>query len=121
MVASSRSYHIAHGFLWICMPTWLLVLAPWLVGAIVIALLVLLGVYLWRDARATQREQPSSAEGALLIGLLILSVIALLLFVVVALASMAGPCLSAPTSLPGAISLPARPSAGTIKPRIGTT
>lgn len=103
MAAISRSYHTTNGALSFCMPIWLLAFAPWLVASIVLALLLLLGIYGWRDARARRRGQPSSAEGALFIGLVILSVVAVLFFAVVALLSLVGPCVATPTPFPGEV------------------
>lgn len=114
MAVVSRSYRIMNELQPLCMPPWLLALAPWLVGSIMLALLVLLVVFYWRDARARQREQPSNAEGALFIGLVILSVITVVFFAVVAFLSVAGACLSVPAAFPGETSLPTSRSAGTI-------
>lgn len=79
----------------ICLPSWLLAFAPLVVGMVLLALIVLMGVYFWRAGRDMGSDHHNGAESGLFIGLVILSVIAVVFFAAIAILNISGTCAGA--------------------------
>lgn len=77
-----------------CLPAWLLALAPLVVGLVLLALIVLMGFYIWRVSRDIGDNQRNGADSALFIGLMTLSVIAIVFFAAIVILGTIGTCSS---------------------------
>lgn len=76
----------------LCIPAWILNAAPYVTGLILIGLLLVMAVYIWRESVADNEHGSDSADCALLLGLLMLSIIAIVFFVVFSMLSVTGAC-----------------------------
>lgn len=86
-----------------CLPARILTAAPYLIGLILLCLVILMGMYVWREL-LSRGDNGGRAELGLLVGLLIMSVIVIVFFVTFVVFSLTGSC----TRQVGVMALPAR-------------
>ena len=74
-----------------CLPARILTAAPYLIGLILLCLVILMGMYVWREL-LSRGDNGGRAEMGLLVGLLIMSVIVIVFFVTFVIVSLTGDC-----------------------------